>query len=142
MKEPQMDSKTKLMIAAGVACAVIVAALAGALLGGALGDDDDDDSDVAQVTTTVTAADDDPDPAPNRAAPVVPDPEDEPIGRAEGERVAKAAERIAGGGTATEVDRSDDPGEAYEVEVATAAGEVDVALDADLKRVPNRPYED
>ena len=42
----------------------------------------------------------------------------------------------------TDLSRSDDPGEAYEVEVLTDAGEVDVALDADLNRVSNNPYDD
>lgn len=51
----------------------------------------------------------------------------------ERERVAAAATKAAGGGEAVEVERADDPGEAYEVEVRLAdGGEVDVTLDADL----------
>ena len=41
-----------------------------------------------------------------------------------------------------ELDRSDDPGEAYEVEVIKDGREYDVALDADFRPVPNRRYED
>ena len=48
-------------------------------------------------------------------------------------RVAAAAERAAGGGDVLDVETSDDPGEAYEVEVRLADGtEVDVTLDDDL----------
>lgn len=50
------------------------------------------------------------------------------------DRVAAAAVKAAGGGTATEVETSDDPGEAYEVEVRREDGtEVDVTLDTNLK---------
>ncbi|WP_408895436.1 PepSY domain-containing protein [Nocardioides sp. R1-1] len=48
-------------------------------------------------------------------------------------RVAAAAEKAAGGGKAVDVEKSDDPGEAYEVEVRRADGtEVDLTLDGDL----------
>lgn len=51
----------------------------------------------------------------------------------ERDRVAAAAVEAAGGGEAVDVETSDDPGEAYEVEVRLPDGaEVDVALDADL----------
>ncbi|HWJ09817.1 MAG TPA: PepSY domain-containing protein [Nocardioides sp.] len=51
----------------------------------------------------------------------------------ERDRVAAAATKAAGGGEAVEVEKADDPGEAYEVEVRLADGsEVDVTLDADL----------
>ncbi|HVK30703.1 MAG TPA: hypothetical protein VM575_20375, partial [Nocardioides sp.] len=51
----------------------------------------------------------------------------------ERDRVAAAATEAAGGGEAVEVEKADDPGEAYEVEVRLADGsEVDVTLDADL----------
>lgn len=68
--------------------------------------------------------------------------DDSPLGEAEAAAVARAALRIAGGGTVTDMDRSDDVGEAYEVEVQTPAGEIDIALDADLERVPNLRYDD
>lgn len=51
----------------------------------------------------------------------------------ERDRVAAAATEAAGGGEATEVEASDDAGEAYEVEVRMVDGsEVDVTLDEDL----------
>lgn len=52
---------------------------------------------------------------------------------AERDRVAAAATKAAGGGEALEIEKADDPGEAYEVEVRLADGtEVDVTLDGDL----------
>jgi uncharacterized membrane protein YkoI len=54
------------------------------------------------------------------------------LGGSERDRVAAAATRAAGG-TAVEVETSDDVGEAYEVEVRRADGtEVDVSLDKNL----------
>jgi uncharacterized membrane protein YkoI len=51
----------------------------------------------------------------------------------ERDRVGTAAVEAVGGGTAVDVETSDDRGEAYEVEVRTEDGtEVDVALDQDL----------
>ncbi|MBM2614924.1 PepSY domain-containing protein [Actinoplanes sp. LDG1-06] len=52
------------------------------------------------------------------------------------DRVGNAAVQAVGGGTVLDVETSDDPGEAYEVEVRKTDGsEVDVALDKDLKVV-------
>lgn len=49
------------------------------------------------------------------------------------DRVAAAAVKAAGGGTAVDVEHSDDLGEAYEVEVRKADGtEVDITLDDQL----------
>ena len=70
------------------------------------------------------------------------DADDQPLSKSEYQRVEKAALQIAGGGTVTDVGRSDDLGEAYEVEVLTDAGEVDVALDENMNRVPNLRYDD
>lgn len=53
----------------------------------------------------------------------------------ERDRVAAAATKAAGGGEAVEVERSDDLGEAYEVEVRLDGREVDVTLDDDLEPV-------
>lgn len=53
----------------------------------------------------------------------------------ERDRVAAAATKAAGGGEAVEVEKSDDLGEAYEVEVRVEGREVDVTLDEDLKVV-------
>jgi|GEM_PF-3424106 len=59
--------------------------------------------------------------------------DDQPIGDAERTEVATAAEAAVEGGTAVDVDRSDDAGEAFEVEVRDAQGQDwDVTLDADL----------
>jgi hypothetical protein len=118
-----------------IVVAIAVAVLAGALLGFAAGNGDDETAMTSAATAPAAIGGATP-------AATATDPDDEPIPRREARLAAVAAERIAGGGTATDVDRSNDPGEAYEVEVATARGEVDVALDAELRRVPNRPYED
>ena len=54
----------------------------------------------------------------------------------ERDRVGTARHQAVGGGTVLEVETSDDPGEAYEVEVRKADGtEVDVSLDKNLKVV-------
>jgi len=76
------------------------------------------------------------------ASPIALDPDDVPLGRSEAAKVERAALRITGGGTISEFGRSDDPGEAYEVEVLTPTGEVDIALDDNLERVPNHSYDD
>jgi len=143
-----VKSLTKSTIAL-IAAGLVIAALAGALVATAVNDGDDNDdervaltaSDTAAPETTSTGAD------PAITAPVadddvVVDADDVPLGKAEADRVAKAAVAAAGGGAVTEVNRSDDPGEAYEVEVLTDSGEVDVALDSDLKRVSNSAYDD
>jgi hypothetical protein len=57
-------------------------------------------------------------------------------------RARAAALRITGGGRVSEVDRSDDPGEAYEVEVIKDGREYDIALDLDFEQVPNRRFDD
>ena len=60
----------------------------------------------------------------------------EDVSGSERDRVSSAAVDAAGGGTVTSAETSDDPGEAYEVEVRKADGtEVDVALDQDLNVV-------
>ncbi|MEV5002358.1 hypothetical protein [Nocardioides sp. LML1-1-1.1] len=53
----------------------------------------------------------------------------------ERDRVAAAATKAVGGGEAVDVEKSDDLGEAYEVEVRLDGREVDVTLDEDLKPV-------
>lgn len=132
-----MNRKIGIPVAALVAAAIIVAMLAGALIAIELsGDDDDDDA----VVVTAAAA---PDLATGGAddGPTV-EADEQPLSPAEVDRVARAALRIAGGGTVTELSRSDDPGEAYEVEVQTDAGEIDIALDENFDRVSNNPYDD
>lgn len=130
------------------ALVIVVAILGGALI---LGESDgDDEAEVATVTVPAqptgamaagagaAAA------APQGVDPDAadPDPDDRPLGPAEARRAGRAALAAVGGGTVAEVDRSDDPGEAYEVEVLTDRGEIDVALDHNLKRVPNAAYDD
>lgn len=59
--------------------------------------------------------------------------DDAPISEEERAEVVAAAEAAVPGGTATDVDRSDDRGEAWEVEVRDGDGlDWDVTLDADL----------
>lgn len=61
---------------------------------------------------------------------------DEDVRGGERDRVAAAAVEAVGGGTAVDVETSDDTGEAYEVEVRLEDGtEIDVALDEDLEVV-------
>ena len=56
--------------------------------------------------------------------------------------LAEVALGATGGGVVTGVERSDDPGEAFEVEVVRNGIEVDVALDEGLRRVPNERFSD
>jgi len=61
---------------------------------------------------------------------------DDSVSGKERDRVTAAAVEAVGGGTAVEVETSDDPGVAYEVEVRTNDGtEVDVDLNDDLQPV-------
>lgn len=61
---------------------------------------------------------------------------DNEVGGSERERIGNAATKVVGGGTVTDVETSDDPGEAYEVELRREDGtEVDVTLDDELKVV-------
>ena len=63
-----------------------------------------------------------------------PDADDRALSAAERTSAEKAALDAVGGGTITDVDASDDRGEAYEVEVRKANGtEWDVTLDSDFK---------
>lgn len=140
-----MNKKLGIPVAALIAAAVIVALLAGALIATAWSGKDDDDAVVLTTTAApvgAVGATDDIDPDDDGEEAAVIDQDEQPLSPAEADRVARAALRITGGGTVTELGRSDDPGEAYEVEVQTDAGEVDVALDENLNRVVNNPYDD
>lgn len=75
-------------------------------------------------------------------APERPDRDDVLRGSSEFEKVGEAARKAAGGGTVISIERSNDLGEAYEVEIMTATGEVDVALGQNLRQVPNLRYDD
>ena len=68
--------------------------------------------------------------------------DDRPLAPDEERRAREAALRETGGGEVVEFDRSDDPGEEYEIEVFKDGREYDVALDAGFEPVPNRRYED
>jgi hypothetical protein len=134
-----------------IAAALVIAALAGALAATAFDGDDEDRDDEDPIALATEAGTPAPVATPAAAAAETPaqdaddavaDADDVPLSVREADRVGKAAIAAAGGGSVTDLSRSDDPGEAYEVEVQTAAGEVDVALDADLNRVSNNAYDD
>jgi uncharacterized membrane protein YkoI len=70
------------------------------------------------------------------------DRDDRPLSPSQETRATAAALKVTNGGTVAELDRSDDPGEAYEVEVIKDGREYDVALDTEFRPVPNRRYDD
>jgi hypothetical protein len=123
----------------------VIAGIGGALIANATSDDDDDSE---QAAAALSAADSTAirkapmSPATDRAQSVVVESDDVPLGKTEARRVGRAALQAAGGGPVVEIGRSDDPGEAYEVEVLTARGEIDIALDQNLHRVQNLAYDD
>ncbi len=126
---------------------ILAVAVAGLATFAYLGQADDDEVGVVGLPAAATGSDQSAggrgsDPDQSGQAAVSSDPEDQPLGPAEFDRVVAAALEIAGGGTVTDVDRSDDLGETYEVEVVTDAGEVDIAFDENLNRVPNLRYDD
>lgn len=57
---------------------------------------------------------------------------DQPLSPDQARRAGDAALRAAGGGSVESVERSDDPGEAYEVEVTRTGRETDVTLDEEF----------
>jgi uncharacterized membrane protein YkoI len=67
-----------------------------------------------------------------------PEEDDLPLTAEQARQAGQAALRVAGGGSVESVERSDDPGEAYEVEVTRGAREVDVALDEGFRPVRTR----
>lgn len=124
---------------------IVLAGLGGALIANATSDDDDSEPAAAALPTADAAVTRETpvSPSTGQAQPVVVvDDDDMPLGKTEARRVGRAAVRAAGGGTVVEIDRSDDPGETYEVEVLTARGEIDIALDQNLQRVQNLAYDD
>ena len=134
---------------------VAVAALGGALLATVLGDDGATDGDQARAVAQTQTAPGGQEPAsqaeqsrpqdeetPNRdrssrqrSDSRYVDPDDRPIGRRQLGRVRDAAVRAADGGTVTDIDRSDDLGVAFEVELVRSGREVDVRLDRKLAPV-------
>jgi len=119
---------TRIAVVAGVALAVGAGALAVSWL-------TEDDPPRIVITLPATSAPAAP------AAPVAAG-DGRPLSAAESRRAGDAALRVTGGGTVAEVERSDDPGEAYEVEVITDGEEHDIALDGDFRPVPNLRYDD
>jgi hypothetical protein len=103
---------------------------------------------LAVVAGAVVLTDDDPlevitlQSQPAEPTPRVADDDDRPLSPDEERQAREAALRVTGGGEVVEFDRSDDPGEAYEVEVFKDGREHDVALDSGFEPVPNRRYED
>lgn len=133
----------------GVGALLVLAALGGGVVASAIDDEDDSAQLVTVPSATPTGfgagdggvAQD----LGRRARPdqvLEVDGDNRPFSDLELSRVVGAALEAAGGGRVTDVDRSDDPGEVYEVEVVRRGFEVDLALDGDLRRVPNERYGD
>jgi len=108
---------------------ILLAVAAGAVSAVAL--TDDDPIEVIQLRDS-----------PAEPTPRTDDADDRPLSPDEERQAREAALKVTGGGQVVEFDRSDDPGEAFEVEVFKDGRERDVALDADFQPVPNRRYED
>jgi len=137
------------LLVAGVIAIVVVAVSDG---------DDDDDVTPVELSAAAQAANGSPDtddvvldaddvvPDADDVVPdaddVTPDADDVPVGDADLKRASQAAVDAVGGGDAVSVERSDDPGEAYEVEVLWKGVDHDVALDERFDPVRNTAYED
>jgi hypothetical protein len=148
-----MRENLKLIL--GTAAVLVLIAIAGILATQAF---EDDDAQVAQgaitmpISETANTDDGDVEDPDNGVDDVeqtaqldtgqIVDADDVPLSKSELDRAEAAALRIAGGGVVTDVDRSDDIDEAYEVEVVTDTGEVDIALNDRFERVPNLRYDD
>jgi len=126
-----MTTVTKL-----IAVLAVIALVGGA---GALAADALDDDELPEVVTLQDGSA--PEPPAATPEPAV-DSDDRPLSPAQETRATAAALKVTKGGTVAELDRSDDPGEAYEVEVIKDGREYDVALDADFRPVPNRRYDE
>ena len=126
-----MTTVTKLL-----AVLALIALVGGA---GALAADALDDDDLPEVVTLQDGSAPEP-PAATPESAV--DSDDRPLSPAQETRASAAALKVTKGGQVAELDRSDDPGEAYEVEVIKDGREYDVALDAEFRPVPNRRYDD
>ena len=124
-----------------IALALVVAALGGALVATAANDDDDRPVQAAApsqpVPSTTTATG----PAVETAPLEATDPDDRPIGRRELRRVRDAALQASNGGQVVDIDRSDDAGVAYEIEIRRQGRDIDVHLDRNLRAVSTN-YDD
>jgi len=141
-----MRENLKLIL--GTAAVLVLIAIAGILATQAFENDDDQ---VAQgaittpISETANTDDSDVDDVEQTAqldSGQIVDVDDVPLSKNELDRAEAAALRIAGGGVVTDIDRSDDIEEAYEVEVVTDTGEIDIALNDRFERVPNLRYDD
>ena len=130
-----------LAVVGALAATVLLVGGAVALANG-LGDDDEGTAVAAPTVQTVQSGEPGEPVGSSPGNPVAVDEDDVPLTRQEIDRASAAGLEVAGGGQVTEVSRSDDLGEAYEVEVVTANGEFDVALDQRFERVPNLRYDD
>ena len=118
--------------------AVVLALAAGFVIGQTVLGDDDDDERVVRISTDST---DSPAGTPAETSLSV-DDSGETITDEEIKAISRAASDAVGGGEVTDIERSDDPGEAFEVEVVKDGQEIDVALDDQLNRVPNQRFTD
>ena len=121
--EPAPRRRLLLPIALGVGALLAAGAITvgGFAVAAEFADDNDDDR--TPVASTGAPSDAATDPIVDR---------DDQVTDEEAREVTEAAIAAAGGGTVTDIDRSDDPGEAWEVEVLLENGdEVDVELAAD-----------
>lgn len=140
--------KDNLKLILGTAGVLVLIAIAGILATQAFDDDDDQVAQgaitvpVSATTDTVDSALDDTDQVAQLDNGQVVEADDVPLSKNELDRAEAAALRIAGGGVVTDIDRSDDIDEAYEVEVVGDAGEIDIALNDRFERVPNLRYDD
>lgn len=135
--------KKKTMIIGGAAAAAVVLLLGGAGIALAVTDgfDDNDDVRTAQVSDATQGSNQSTKGGDNDGRSDdrydddnnYPDSDDAPISDADRASAEDAAIAAAGGGTVTDVDRSDDNDHAWEVEVTFADGhEVDVDLDSEF----------
>jgi hypothetical protein len=125
--------------------AIVIGILALCLVAGALGavvvnsgDPDDDETPITVGAAPATATEPLPVEKEGPAEDLQPavDADDVPIDPDELDAIHKAALEMVGGGTVVEVDRSDDIGEAFEVEVLTDQGEVDVGRESEACAEP------
>lgn len=121
-----------------IIAAVVAALAAGFLIGLLVLNGDDDGERVVRLNPEPTGSEV---PAPTERSLSIED-DGQTTSDDEIRRIVKAAVAAVRGGQVTDIERSDDPGEAFEVEVLRRGMEIDVALDEDLNRVPNQRFSD
>ena len=129
-----MNKKTMWIGGAGIA---LVALLVGGGVAYAVTDgfdhDDDDDRVASQQSPQQGGSTGDRDDDGDDYYDDSNDADDAPITDAERESAEKAALAEAGGGTVTDLERSDDQDHAWEVEVTLDGRDIDIELDADFQ---------